>query len=83
MTQTGPVPAQGTMVPWSRDAREAGGRVPGLLDGSGLRLALDQGLYAYDAYTRVLARSRRAPLLTLDQQLRAAAERSRVALVEF
>lgn len=45
--------------------------------------AIELGLYAYDAYFLVLARSRQLPMLTLDQRLGAAAARARIALVEF
>jgi predicted nucleic acid-binding protein len=48
-----------------------------------LTTAVDLGLYAYDAYVLVLARSRRVPLLTLDQRLGVAAVAAHIALVEF
>lgn len=51
--------------------------------GEAVATAIDLGLYAYDAYLLVLARSRRLPLLTLDQRLGAAAARARIGLVEF
>ena len=42
-------------------------------DGPLLRMAIEEGLTAYDAAYLVLARKRRARLITLDQALRAAA----------
>jgi predicted nucleic acid-binding protein len=51
--------------------------------GEAMATAIELGLYAYEAYFLVLARSRRLPLLTLDQRLGAAAARARIALVEF
>ena len=51
--------------------------------GEAVATAIELGLYAYDAYVLVVARSRRLPLLTLDQRLGAAAARARIGLVEF
>jgi predicted nucleic acid-binding protein len=51
--------------------------------GEAVATAIELGLYAYDAYMLVVARSRRAPLLTLDQRLGAAAARARIELVEI
>jgi predicted nucleic acid-binding protein len=51
--------------------------------GEAVATAIELGLYAYDAYVLVVARSRRLPLLTLDQRLGAAAARARITLVEF
>lgn len=48
-----------------------------------LRLAVERGLYAYDAYVLTLAQNRRLPLLTLDQPLRRAAAAVGVTLWEF
>ena len=47
-----------------------------------LQLAVEQGLYAYDAYVLETALVRRIPLLTLDQTLSKAAERAGVANLE-
>ena len=47
-----------------------------------LRLAVDHGLYAYDAYVLEAALVRRVPLLTLDQALARAAEKAGVANLE-
>jgi len=47
-----------------------------------LQLALERGLYAYDAYVLKLAQERRLPLLTLDQPLQRAARAMGVALWE-
>lgn len=47
-----------------------------------LELAQTHRLYAYDAYFLATCRTVRAPLLTLDRGLRAAAVAARVALVE-
>ena len=46
-------------------------------------LALDLGLYAYDAYMLEVARQRGLPLLTLDRTLRAAAASSGLEIVEY
>ncbi len=46
-------------------------------------LAVELGLYAYDAYMLELARQRGLPLLTLDRQLGAAAIASGLDLVEY
>ena len=51
--------------------------------GEAVATAIELGLYAYDAYVLVVARSRRLPLLTLDQRLGAAAAHARIGLVEF
>ena len=51
--------------------------------GEAVATAIELGLYACDAYVLVVARSRRLPLLTLDQRLGAAATRARIGLVEF
>jgi predicted nucleic acid-binding protein len=50
--------------------------------GEAIGLAIELGLYAYDAYFVVLARRRRLPLLTLDRRLGTAASRVGVDLVE-
>jgi predicted nucleic acid-binding protein len=50
--------------------------------GEAIQLAIESGLYAYDAYFLVLARQRRLPLLTLDRRLGAGARRTGVELVE-
>ncbi len=47
-----------------------------------LELAQAHQLYAYDAYFLAACRSVRAPLLTLDRGLRAAATSANIALVE-
>ena len=47
-----------------------------------LRLAIEHGLYAYDAYVLEAALVRRISLLTLDQGLARAAAKAGVALVE-
>ena len=47
-----------------------------------LRLAVEHGLYAYDAYVLEAALVRRAPLLTLDKRLARAAEQAGVATLE-
>lgn len=47
-----------------------------------LRLAVEYGLYAYDAYVLEAALVRRIPLLTLDERLAKAAAEAGVALVE-
>ena len=46
-------------------------------------LAAVNGLYAYDGYLLEAARVRRAPLVTLDRPLRAAAERIGLSVVEL
>lgn len=51
--------------------------------GEAVAVAVDLGLYAYDAYMLVLARSRGLPLLTLDRRLGAAAGQLHLALLEF
>jgi len=51
--------------------------------GRAVSLAVELGLYAYDAYMLELARQRGLPLLTLDQRLRAAAMASGLTLVEY
>jgi hypothetical protein len=48
-----------------------------------LRLAVERGLYAYDAYVATLAHDRRLPLLTLDQPLGRVAAAMGVSLWEF
>lgn len=48
-----------------------------------LALAAEYGLYAYDGYVLEAARSRRLPLLSLDQQLLRAAEQAGVSLLEI
>jgi predicted nucleic acid-binding protein len=45
-------------------------------------LASAHGLYAYDGYLLEAARTRRAPLLTLDRALRRAAARVGLSIVE-
>ena len=47
-----------------------------------MRLAVEHGLYAYDAYVLEAALVRRVPLLTLDKGLAHAAETASVATVE-
>lgn len=47
-----------------------------------LRLALEQNLYAYDAYVLAVARAAQAPLLSLDVRQIAAARASGVAVLE-
>lgn len=51
--------------------------------GRAIVLAVDFGLYAYDAYMLELARHRGFPLLTLDKRLAAAARASGLELVEY
>lgn len=51
--------------------------------GEAVSTAIDLGLYAYDAYMVVLARSQRLPLLTLDQRLAATAARAQITLLEL
>lgn len=51
--------------------------------GQAVALAVELGLYAYDAYMLGLARSRRLQLLTLDNKLGAAARAVGVELVEI
>lgn len=46
-------------------------------------LGAELGVYAYDAYMLMLARSRNLPLLTLDTRLGAAARLAGVELVEI
>ena len=46
-----------------------------------LRVAGDLGLYAYDAYVLTAAQERRAPLVTLDRRLMAAAAQLGVGVV--
>lgn len=46
-------------------------------------LAAAHALYAYDGYLLEAARVRRAPLVTLDRPLRAAAERIGLSIVEL
>jgi predicted nucleic acid-binding protein len=48
-----------------------------------LTLALDQGIYAYDAYVIEAARGARVPLLSLDQQQCRAAAAAGLELVEI
>jgi predicted nucleic acid-binding protein len=47
-----------------------------------LRIALEMGLYAYDAYVLETARAERLPLVTLDGGLRRAADRLGLRCVE-
>ncbi len=47
-----------------------------------LALAIDQGIYAYDAYVIEAARGARVPLFSLDQQQRHAARAAGLELVE-
>jgi predicted nucleic acid-binding protein len=49
---------------------------------SALELAHEHRLYAYDAYLLAVCLALRAPLLTLDQNLRKAAVAARIALIE-
>jgi len=51
--------------------------------GRAMALAVDLGLYAYDAYMLELARHRGLPLLTLDRRMKAAALTSGLTLVEY
>jgi predicted nucleic acid-binding protein len=48
-----------------------------------VRLAMELGLYAYDAYMLILAQQRGLPLLTLDIKLQTAARRTGVSVVEI
>lgn len=47
-----------------------------------LEIALETGLYAYDAYVLELARAERLPLLTLDRALERAARRLHLQLMQ-
>ncbi len=51
--------------------------------GRALEIALERGLYAYDAYVLETSRAERLPLLTLDGGLARAAQRLGLRLVEF
>ena len=51
--------------------------------GHALEIAVELGLYAYDAYVLETARAERLPLLTLDGGLTRAAQRLDLRLVEF
>lgn len=51
--------------------------------GRTVELAVEQGLYGYDAYMLELARSRRLPLLSLDTKLCTAAKSVAVDVVEI
>lgn len=51
--------------------------------GHALEIALELGLYAYDAYVLEAARAERLPLLTLDGRLARAAHRLALRLVDF
>lgn len=51
--------------------------------GQAVALAAEVGLYAYDAYMLVLARSRGLPILTLDTKLQAATRDLGLELVEL
>lgn len=51
--------------------------------GEAVGVAIELGLYAYDAYMLVLARNRGLPLLTLDKQLGTASRKAGVALVDI
>lgn len=51
--------------------------------GQAIAVAAKVGLYAYDAYMLVLARSRRLPILTLDARLQAATRELGLELVEL
>jgi predicted nucleic acid-binding protein len=48
-----------------------------------LGVALEAGLYAYDAYVLETARAERLPLLTLDERLARAASRLGVKVMEY
>jgi predicted nucleic acid-binding protein len=48
-----------------------------------LGIAVEAGLYAYDAYVLEVARAERSPLLTLDRELAKAAHRLGLRIVEF
>ncbi len=48
-----------------------------------LEIALEAGLYAYDAYVLETARAERLPLLTLDRGLERAAHRLGLRMREF
>ena len=50
---------------------------------SALEIALDLGLYAYDAYVLQMARSAGVPLITLDRGMAVAASRLGVKTPEF
>jgi predicted nucleic acid-binding protein len=50
--------------------------------GRAIALAIERGIYAYDAYMLELARSRGLPLLTLDTRLAAVAQLEGIDLVE-
>jgi predicted nucleic acid-binding protein len=50
---------------------------------SALEIALDLGLYAYDAYVLQMARAARVPLITLDRGMALAAIRLGVKTPEF
>ncbi|MBE0643511.1 MAG: type II toxin-antitoxin system VapC family toxin [Bacteroidetes bacterium] len=47
-----------------------------------LRIVEETGMYAYDAYVLACAQSNRAPLLTLDRDLKEAARKMRIPIVE-
>ncbi len=51
--------------------------------GHALEIAVELGLYAYDAYVLESARAERLPLLTLDRGLARGARRLGLRLVEF
>ena len=51
--------------------------------GEALQVAHDAGIYAYDAYLLVCARTFNSPLLTLDKALKRAANSLNVKVVEY
>lgn len=51
--------------------------------GEAMELAARTGLYAYDAYVLLCARSHRAPLLTLDRGLERAAHSMSIPILEL
>lgn len=57
-------------------------RLPEIDVASALEIAMDLGLYAYDAYVLETARSERSPLITLDNGLARAARKLGLKLVE-
>jgi predicted nucleic acid-binding protein len=58
-------------------------RLAGIDVGRALEIAMDLGLYAYDAYVLETARAERVPLATLDRGLARAAVKVGLRLVEF
>ncbi|MBK1734060.1 VapC toxin family PIN domain ribonuclease [Halorhodospira abdelmalekii] len=68
------------------EAERSVGRIPVRLVStdihSSLRLALEQSIYAYDAYFLQCARERSCPLLTLDRRIKQVAAEIGVTLLE-